>query len=89
MPAMCGRVKRVAVMHTLVFAVLQRRKKVLVWPYNKTSHAVQFGRDGTFVSLQWNGNLVPSVGLSCNVKLLLSATVLARQRNPRGGLVFK
>lgn len=30
----------------------------------KMCRAVQFGRDGTFVSLHWNGNLGPSVALS-------------------------
>ena len=82
MTVMSGRVKREAVMHTLAlsaFAVLQGRMKVLVWSCGKTSHAVQLGRDGAFVTLHWNGNLGPSVGLSFNVKLLLSAPVVTRQ----------
>lgn len=63
---MPGKAKCEAVMHTLAlsaFALQQGRMEVLVWSCGKTLHAVQFGRDGTFVRLHWNGNHGPSVGL--------------------------
>ena len=69
-------------MHILAlsaFAVLQGRMKVLVWSYGETSHAMQFGRNGTFVRLHWNGNLGLSAGLYFNVKMLLGAPVVIGQ----------
>lgn len=55
-----------AVKHTLAlsaWAVLQVEMEILAWFYGKTSHAVQFGRHGTFVRLHWSGNLSPSIDL--------------------------